>query len=97
MTRRLDPYEHPLVLQNEYLSKIGFHDVYRIQKEGLSVELGYLIRFYSGSLQILTNNRVGWIKALSLDALATVVISFIPSMFTQCLVYCRVYIYLCVE
>jgi len=46
--RRLDPYEHPLVLQNEYLSKIGFHDFLRIQKEGLSVDLGYLIRFFSG-------------------------------------------------
>ncbi|XP_067934912.1 PH domain leucine-rich repeat-containing protein phosphatase 2-like isoform X2 [Watersipora subatra] len=48
LIRRLDPYEHPLVLQNEYLSKIGYHDVYRIQLESLSVDLGYLIRFYSG-------------------------------------------------
>ena len=48
LIRRLDPYEHPLVLQNEYLSKIGYQDVYRIQMESLSVDLGYLIRFYSG-------------------------------------------------
>ena len=48
LIRRLDPDEHPLVLQNEYLSKIGYHGVYRIQLEGLSVELGYLIRFFSG-------------------------------------------------
>ena len=48
MIRRLDPYEHPLVLQNEYLSKIGFYDVYRMQLEGLCADLGYLIRFFSG-------------------------------------------------
>ena len=46
--RRLDPYEHPLVLQNEYLAGLGFSDIIRIQEEGPSVDLGYLIRFYAG-------------------------------------------------
>lgn len=46
--RRLDPYEHPLVLQNEYLAGLGFHDIARIQEEGPSEDLGYLIRFYAG-------------------------------------------------
>ncbi|XP_014669516.1 PREDICTED: PH domain leucine-rich repeat-containing protein phosphatase 2-like [Priapulus caudatus] len=46
--RRLEPYDHPLALQNEYLSKIGYSDICRIQEVGQSKELGYLIRFYAG-------------------------------------------------
>ncbi len=48
--RRLDPYEHPLVLQNEYLAGLGFNDIIRIQEEGPKEELGYLIRFYAGEV-----------------------------------------------
>ena len=46
--RRLDPYEHPLVLQNEYLAGLGYNDIVRIQEEGTKEDLGYLIRFYAG-------------------------------------------------
>lgn len=46
--RRLDPYEHPLVLQNEYLAGLGFNDISRIQQEGVNEELGFLIRYYAG-------------------------------------------------
>ena len=47
--RRLDPYEHPLVLQNEYLAALGFSDVSRIQQEGAKENLAYLVKFYSGT------------------------------------------------
>ena len=46
--QRLDTYEHPLMLQNEYLVSIGYCDLDRIQEEGTSEDLGYLIRFYYG-------------------------------------------------
>ena len=48
--RRLDPYEHPLVIQNDYLSVLGFTQITRIQEEGAKEELGYLIRFYAGTV-----------------------------------------------
>ena len=46
--QRLDTYEHPLMLQNEYLVGIGYCDLDRIQEEGTCEDLGYLIRFYYG-------------------------------------------------
>ena len=46
--RRLDPYEHPLVIQNEYLTTLGFGDERRIQEEGAKEELAYQVKFYSG-------------------------------------------------
>ena len=46
--RRLDPYEHPLVLQNEYLTNVGISDMRRIQSEGTLPDLAYLIKFFSG-------------------------------------------------
>lgn len=46
--RRLDPYEHPLVLQNTYLTSVGFGDVTRIQEEGAETSLQYLVKFYAG-------------------------------------------------
>ena len=46
--RRLDPYEHPLALQNELLSGLGYTDLGRIQHEGATADLAYLIRFYAG-------------------------------------------------
>lgn len=48
--RRLEPYDHPLALQNDYLTRIGYSDICRIQEVGQSKELGYLIRFYAGTL-----------------------------------------------
>ncbi|KAK2192238.1 hypothetical protein NP493_36g04045 [Ridgeia piscesae] len=46
--QRLDTYEHPLMMQNEYLVGIGYCDLDRIQEEGTNEDLGYLIRFYYG-------------------------------------------------
>jgi hypothetical protein len=57
--RRMDAYEHPLVLQNDYLTGLGFDDITRIQEEGAKEELGYLIRFYSGK------NFIGTLKYTS--------------------------------
>ncbi|XP_069767082.1 PH domain leucine-rich repeat-containing protein phosphatase 1 isoform X2 [Narcine bancroftii] len=48
MTRRLEPHENPLEIQNEYLFKLGFKDPCRVQAEGMDVEIGCLIRFYTG-------------------------------------------------
>ena len=53
--RRLDPYDHPLVLQNEYLTSVGHTDLGRIQEEGNKEELGYMIRFYSGMYSNVIN------------------------------------------
>ncbi|XP_041039961.1 PH domain leucine-rich repeat-containing protein phosphatase 1-like, partial [Carcharodon carcharias] len=47
-TRRLEPHENPLEIQNEYLFKLGFKDPCRVQEEGMDIEIGCLIRFYSG-------------------------------------------------
>ncbi|XP_059801204.1 PH domain leucine-rich repeat-containing protein phosphatase 1-like [Hypanus sabinus] len=47
-TRRLEPHETPLEVQNEYLFNLGFKDPYRIQEEGMDIEIGCLIRFYTG-------------------------------------------------
>ncbi|XP_051872670.1 PH domain leucine-rich repeat-containing protein phosphatase 1-like isoform X2 [Pristis pectinata] len=47
-TRRLEPHENPLEIQNEYLFKLGFKDPCRVQEEGMDVEIGCLIRFYTG-------------------------------------------------
>ncbi|XP_014677745.1 PREDICTED: PH domain leucine-rich repeat-containing protein phosphatase 2-like [Priapulus caudatus] len=46
--KRLEAYDPPLALQNEYLSRIGYADVCRMQEVGQSKELGYLLRFYVG-------------------------------------------------
>ncbi|XP_072366209.1 PH domain leucine-rich repeat-containing protein phosphatase 1 [Scyliorhinus torazame] len=47
-TRRLEPHESPLEIQNGYLFKLGFKDPCRVQEEGMDVEIGCLIRFYAG-------------------------------------------------
>lgn len=46
--RRLDPYEHPLVVQNDYLTRLGYTDIGRMQEQGLSEDLGYLVKFFAG-------------------------------------------------
>ncbi len=50
--RRLDAYEHPLVLQNDYLAGLGFDNLNRAQEEGPLESLGYLVRFYSGQYSV---------------------------------------------
>ena len=51
--RRLDPYANPLVLQNDYLTSLGFTDMVRIQREGTKPELASLLKFYSGKMSFL--------------------------------------------
>ncbi|XP_035678538.1 PH domain leucine-rich repeat-containing protein phosphatase 2-like isoform X2 [Branchiostoma floridae] len=46
--RRLGPGELPLVLQQEYLSRLGLTEPRRLQQEGRAHDLGSLIRFYAG-------------------------------------------------
>ena len=53
--RRLDPYEHPLVIQNEYLATLGFADERRIQEEGAKEDLAYQVKFYSGKRRSAAN------------------------------------------
>ncbi|KAG8442479.1 hypothetical protein GDO86_011320 [Hymenochirus boettgeri] len=46
--RRLEPYEKPLQIQNDYLFQLGFRDLCRVQEEGMEPEIGSLVRFYTG-------------------------------------------------
>ena len=46
--RRMEPFDCPLAVQNEYLASIGYTDVRRIQEEGAKEELSFLVKFYSG-------------------------------------------------
>ncbi|XP_055331496.1 PH domain leucine-rich repeat-containing protein phosphatase 2-like [Paramacrobiotus metropolitanus] len=46
--RRMDPFDCPLALQNDYLRCIGFDKIKRIQQEGAALELADFIRFYAG-------------------------------------------------
>ena len=36
------------MLQNDYLTGLGYGDMSRIQEQGCNEDLGYLIRFYAG-------------------------------------------------
>ncbi|MEE6465238.1 hypothetical protein FKM82_006504 [Ascaphus truei] len=47
-SRRLEPHERPLHIQNDYLFQLGFRDLCRVQEEGMEPEIGCLIRFYAG-------------------------------------------------
>ncbi|XP_068787685.1 PH domain leucine-rich repeat-containing protein phosphatase 1 [Struthio camelus] len=47
-SRRLEAHEKPLQIQNDYLSQLGFRDLWRVQEEGMDSETGCLIRFYAG-------------------------------------------------
>ncbi|XP_069814224.1 PH domain leucine-rich repeat-containing protein phosphatase 1 [Dendropsophus ebraccatus] len=47
-SRRLEPHEKPLLVQNDYLFQLGFRDLCRVQEEGMEPEIGCLIRFYAG-------------------------------------------------
>jgi hypothetical protein len=46
--RRMEPFDCPLAVQNEYLASVGYSDHRRIQEEGAKEELQYLVKFYSG-------------------------------------------------
>ncbi|KAJ7414399.1 PH domain leucine-rich repeat-containing protein phosphatase 1-like protein [Willisornis vidua] len=48
-SRRLEAHEKPLQIQNDYLSQLGFRDLWRVQEEGMDSETGCLIRFYAGT------------------------------------------------
>lgn len=50
--RRLSPDERPLQIQNDFLFKLGFKDPWRVQEEGLNTEIGSLLRFYAGKLNV---------------------------------------------
>lgn len=47
-TRRLDESEHPLLIQEEFLKKIGYLDESRRSRLGIDLDLKYLIRFHIG-------------------------------------------------
>lgn len=51
--RRLSPDERPLQIQNDFLFKLGFKDPWRVQEEGLNTEIGSLLRFYAGKLNVV--------------------------------------------
>ncbi|XP_041375510.1 PH domain leucine-rich repeat-containing protein phosphatase 2-like [Gigantopelta aegis] len=46
--RRLEPFDCPLAIQNEFLTGIGYTDILRVQEEGSKLHLCFLIRFYAG-------------------------------------------------
>ncbi|XP_071092127.1 PH domain leucine-rich repeat-containing protein phosphatase 2-like [Haliotis cracherodii] len=46
--RRLEPFDCPLAIQNEYLSSLGLTDIKRVQEEGPDDDLCYLVKFYAG-------------------------------------------------
>ncbi|KAL3859952.1 hypothetical protein ACJMK2_010131 [Sinanodonta woodiana] len=45
--RRLEPFDCPLALQNDYLQNIGYSDLSRIQEIGAHEDLPYLVKFYA--------------------------------------------------
>ncbi|XP_070940981.1 PH domain leucine-rich repeat-containing protein phosphatase 2 isoform X3 [Macaca nemestrina] len=45
-TERLEPTERPLQIVYDYLSRLGFDDLVRIQEEATNPDLGCMIRFY---------------------------------------------------
>ncbi|EMP36643.1 Zinc finger CCHC domain-containing protein 2 [Chelonia mydas] len=51
-SRRLEAHEKPLQIQNDYLSQLGFRDLWRVQEEGMDSETGCLIRFYAVFLRL---------------------------------------------
>jgi len=46
--RRLEPHDRPLSIQNSYLATVGYTNLAAVQAEGISEDLVYLIKFYSG-------------------------------------------------
>lgn len=52
-SRRLDETEHPLLVQEEFLKKLGYSDESRRSRLGIDPDLKYLIRFHIGPIDIL--------------------------------------------
>jgi len=48
--RRLEPHDRPLAIQNDYLMTLGYNNIAAMQAEGISDDLAYLVKFYSGTL-----------------------------------------------
>lgn len=48
--RRLEQFDSPLAIQNEYLLNIGYTDQRKIQEIGSMEDLSYLVKFYAGKL-----------------------------------------------
>lgn len=48
--RRLEPFDCPLALQNEYLQSIGYTDIQKNQEVGCSDDFHYLVKFYAGEI-----------------------------------------------
>lgn len=46
--RRLEPFDNPLAIQNDYLQSIGYTDQKKIQEIGSMEDLAYLVKFYAG-------------------------------------------------
>lgn len=46
--RRLEPFDSPLAIQNEYLQNIGYTDQRKIQEIGTMEDLAFLVKFYAG-------------------------------------------------
>ena len=46
--KRLEPFDCPLAIQNEYLQRIGYTDISRVQEFGASGDLQWLVKFYAG-------------------------------------------------
>ena len=61
--RRMEPFDCPLAVQNEYLSSIGFTDIRRIQEEGAKEELSYLVKFYSGEFAV-KEKKLGYVQSI---------------------------------
>lgn len=50
--RRLEPFDCPLAIQNEYLQNVGYKDTKKIQQMGLCPDLSWLVKFYAGKTMI---------------------------------------------
>jgi len=51
--RRLEPHDRPLTIQNDYLTTLGYTSVAAMQAEGISEDLAYLVKFYSGTIIVV--------------------------------------------
>lgn len=50
--RRLEPFDCPLAIQNEYLQNVGYKGTKKIQQMGLCPDLSWLVKFYAGKMMI---------------------------------------------
>lgn len=54
--KRLEPFDCPLAIQNEYLQRIGYTDIIKIQEFGASLDVPWLVKFYAG------NTKYGYVS-----------------------------------